>query len=113
MTLGEKIKCLRVNQRLSQESLAKQLKINRNQLSRIETGISEPSATTLRKIAIIFNISLDSLLELPTNNTKSTDDKLKLINEKCKNLVDNDLDLIIRLITILKSEYVKNIKNER
>ena len=40
MKLGEKIKQLRKSKGISQEELAVMLKINRNYLSRIETGKS-------------------------------------------------------------------------
>ena len=43
MDFGSKIQMLRKNQGMSQETLAAILKINRNNLSRIETGKSEPS----------------------------------------------------------------------
>ena len=42
MKLGEKIKYLRKSKGISQEELATMLKINRNFLSRIETGKSDP-----------------------------------------------------------------------
>lgn len=41
MKLGEKIKYLRKSKGISQEELATMLKINRNFLSRIETGKSD------------------------------------------------------------------------
>ena len=40
------------------------LKINRNYLSRIETGKSEPTSGILKQIAEIFNIDLNSLLDI-------------------------------------------------
>ena len=43
MKLGEKIKSLRKSKGISQEELAAMLKINRNYLSRVETGKSEPT----------------------------------------------------------------------
>ena len=47
MDLGTKIKNIRYNNNLSQEDLAKILKINRNYLSRIETNKSTPTAEVL------------------------------------------------------------------
>ena len=54
MKLGEKIKYLRKSKGISQEELATMLKINRNFLSRIETGKSDPNAGILKSIAQIF-----------------------------------------------------------
>ena len=62
MELGSKIKNIRYNHNISQEELAKMLEINRNNLSRIETNKSLPTAEVLAKLAVNFNVSIDSLL---------------------------------------------------
>ena len=67
MKLGDKIKEIRKSKNISQEALAGMLKINRNYLSRIETGKSEPSSTILKHIAEIFNIDLNTLLDINTD----------------------------------------------
>ena len=101
-----KIKLLRKSKGISQEGLATILKVNRNYLSRVETGKSEPTAGILKQIAEIFNIDLNSLLEIDCNN-KDNSEKIKYIVTNCKNLNEKDLDLIVRMITIMKEEYVK------
>ena len=78
MKLGEKIKLLRKNKKISQEELSNMLNINRNFLSRIETGKSEPTSSILKKIAVIFNVDLNSLLEVDEGQTKG-EDKIKYI----------------------------------
>ncbi len=82
------------------------LKINRNYLSRIETGKSEPTSSVLKNIAKIFNIDLNSLLDINNNDIENTD-KIKYIVENCKYLNDSDLDFIVRIISIMREEYVK------
>ena len=106
MKLGEKIKLIRKSKGISQEELASTLKINRNFLSRIETGKSEPTASILKNIAKLFNIDLNSLLDVKNISTDS-DDKIKYITENCKNLNEKDIDFIIRIISVMKEEYVK------
>ena len=106
MKLGEKIKYLRKSKGISQEDLAIMLKINRNYLSRIETGKSEPTSGILKNIAQIFSIDLNSLLDISTGENQNTE-KLKYIMENCKYLHDKDLDFIVRVITIMREEYVK------
>lgn len=106
MKLGEKIKLLRKGKKISQEELANILKINRNYLSRIETGKSEPTSSVLKNIAKIFNIDLNSLLDINNNDIENTD-KIKYIVENCKYLNDSDLDFIVRIISIMREEYVK------
>ena len=106
MKLGEKIKQLRKSKGISQEELASTLKINRNFLSRIETGKSEPTASMLKNIAKIFNVDLNSLLEVK-NISSDNSNKIKYIIENCIYLDDKDIDFIIRIISIMKEEYVK------
>lgn len=106
MKLGEKIKRIRKSKGISQEELASKLNINRNLLSRIETGKSEPSATLLKNIAKMFNVDLNSLLDIK-NTPSENNDKLKYIIENCRYLDDKDLDFISRIISIMKEEYVK------
>lgn len=105
MKLGEKIKSIRKSKGISQEELSSMLKINRNYLSRIETGKSEPTASILKHIAKIFNIDLNSLLEVSNEATSS--DKIKYIIENCKYLTDKDIDFIVRIMSVMKEEYVK------
>lgn len=106
MKLGEKIKELRKTKNISQEQLAIMLKINRNYLSRIETGKSEPTSGILKQIAEIFNVDLNSLLDIK-EETKEKKEKIKYITDNTKYLKDRDLDFIIRIMTIMKEEYVK------
>lgn len=105
MKLGDKIKQLRKNKGISQEELAGMLKINRNYLSRIETGKSEPTSSILKNIAEIFSVDLNSLLDI-TDDDKNRD-KLKYIIDNCKYLHDKDLDFIVRIMSIMREEYVK------
>lgn len=106
MKLGEKIKEIRKSKNISQESLAGMLKVNRNYLSRIETGKSEPSSTILKHIAEIFNIDLNTLLDINTDILKKQE-KINYIAESCKSLHEKDLDFLVRIISVMKEEYVK------
>ena len=56
MDFGKKVQMLRKTHGLSQETLANILNINRNNLSRIETGKSEPNLSVIRDIAKYFNM---------------------------------------------------------
>lgn len=106
MKLGEKIKQLRKSKGISQEDLASMLKINRNYLSRIETGKSEPTSSVLKNIAQIFSIDLNSLLDISEDGNKNTD-KIRYIVDNCKQLHDKDLDFIVRIMSVMREEYVK------
>lgn len=106
MKLGEKIKEIRKSKNISQESLAGMLKVNRNYLSRIETGKSEPSSTILKNIAEIFNIDLNTLLDINTDILQKQE-KINYIAESCNSLHEKDLDFLVRIISVMKEEYVK------
>ena len=106
MKLGEKIKYLRKSKGISQEELAAMLKINRNFLSRIETGKSEPNAGILKNIGQIFNVDINSLLDIK-NDEEQNIEKIKYITENCKYLQEKDLEFIVRIITVMREEYVK------
>jgi len=106
MDFGNKVQMLRKNHNISQENLATILKINRNCLSRIETGKSEPSLSVIRNIAEYFQIDVASLMDIRASKNNQ-EEKIKKITEGCHYLMDNDLDFIIRVISVMRQEYVK------
>lgn len=106
MEFGKKVQMLRKNHNISQENLATLLKINRNYLSRIETGKSEPTLSIIRELAIFFKVDVSSLMDM--NDVKDdTREKIKTITEGCNHLLGSDLDFLIRLISVMREEYVK------
>ena len=106
MEFGKKVQMLRKNQNLSQEKLATILKINRNYLSRIETGKFEPTLSVIRNIAKYFKIDIASFMDIEVSSISAAE-KIKKINDDCHHLIDDDLDLILRLISVMREEYVK------
>jgi transcriptional regulator with XRE-family HTH domain len=62
MTLGEKIKSYRLSKKLTQKELADKVSVTAQAVSRWEQDIVEPSIDTLKRMAVIFNITLDVLL---------------------------------------------------
>ena len=106
MDFGKKIQMLRKSQGLSQESLAAILNINRNNLSRIENAKSEPTLSVIRNMVNYFKVDVASLMDIE-GNSLDTKEKIKLISEECNYLLDNDLNFIIRMISIMRKEYVK------
>ena len=110
MTLGEKIKNLRKQHNMSQTQLANYLKINRNYLSRIETDKSDPTSSIILKLTVLFEVSANSLLGA-SNDASYTEEKRKYINDNCTSLADEDLDFLIRIVSIMKEEYMKRDSN--
>lgn len=63
---GEYIYELRKRENLSQAELGKKLGISGKAISKWETGSAKPNTDMLKKLAVIFNISTDELLNLPS-----------------------------------------------
>lgn len=61
--LGHRIKNLREKKGLSQVELAKKVKVNNSLICKIETGQTDGSIRTLKKIATVLEVSLKDLLE--------------------------------------------------
>ena len=111
MEFGEKIQMLRKSHGISQEALANILNINRNNLSRIETGKSEPNLSIIRDIAKYFNVDVASIVGISKDDISSKD-KIKLISDNCNYLLDNDLDFLLRLTSTMREEFVKKELNK-
>jgi len=62
-----RLKFLREQKNISQVKLAMDLNMNKNSISRYETGQREADYATLIKIADYFNVSIDFLLERTDN----------------------------------------------
>jgi len=60
--IGENLKILRKNKKISQEELSKKLDLTRSTYSGYENSAAEPSLDTLIKIADFYGLSLDNLL---------------------------------------------------
>lgn len=63
MTLGDKLLQLRKNNDMSQEELANELGVSRQAISRWEMGNVYPDSTNLLKIAQMFKVTTDYLLD--------------------------------------------------
>ena len=83
MTIGEKIVHLRIVNNISQEELAKTLKVSRQSLSKWENNDTLPPLNTIKDLCTIFKVSADELIddnivihrgkkvELPDENIKT------------------------------------------
>ena len=106
MDLGIKIRNIRYNNNISQEEMARILKINRNYLSRIETNKSLPTAEVLTRLAESFNISIDSLLGINLDGKDGEEAKLskiKKINQYCSYLSNSELDFVLNMLCVMSN----------
>lgn len=60
--IGDRIRELRVQKRMSQTDLAKAINTSQQAITKWENGKSEPSSSVINNIANYFNVSTDYLL---------------------------------------------------
>lgn len=77
MTLGNNIKKIRKEAKLSQEDFAEMFCVSRQTISNWENSKSYPDLETLIKISDSFEISLDILLKEDINMVKTIDNEVK------------------------------------
>lgn len=65
-TIGQRVRTLREQHGYSQAALGSLIGVEQSQISNIENGYGEPSLKTLRRLARVFEVSLDELDVEPT-----------------------------------------------
>lgn len=76
--LGQRLRFLRHERKLTQEALGKILGVGKTAISQYEKGTRKPDADMLKRMAEFFNVSADFLLGL-------TDKKIPLLREQSTN----------------------------
>jgi transcriptional regulator with XRE-family HTH domain len=69
--LKEKLKELRIKNKLTQEQLAAVLKVDRSTIAKWETGEAMPRAAKLPELAKAFKCSIDEIFEEDEKNKKA------------------------------------------
>lgn len=92
ITLGERIKKLRLEKRLSQDQLAYIFNISQQAVSNYEKGLREMDYKLITSMSSFFQVSTDYLLGISyTKNFTSDDELKKLIMQSNINDTDNDI----------------------
>ncbi len=65
---GARIKELRAEREITQEELAERVGIFRTYMSRIETGVGNPTLTTIHALADSLGVSVAELFEVPAKS---------------------------------------------
>jgi transcriptional regulator with XRE-family HTH domain len=80
MSIGDNIKRIRLAKKLSQKEVTATAKLDPAQYSRIESGKTDPSVTTLERISKALGVSLSELF--------ASTDELKEINSQDKTIME-------------------------
>ena len=86
-----RLKELRENRNLTQAELAKLLKVSPSAIGMYEQGRRDPDSTTLKKLSVIFNVSVDYLLD----NQPPQNDSLPALTPKDERQIAKDLESIV------------------
>ena len=116
MNLGENIKLIRQKRGLQQKQVALAVGVDQSNYNKIENGKREPSVTILKKLADLFEVTTDYLInpdtDLPKEVTiedKTANEQLKLITE----LDQEDKEVIFKMIdTMLTKKKFKTFFQE-
>ena len=100
MTLGQKIKKLRINKCLTQKELADQVYVTFQTVSKWENDENEPDVATLRELARILGCSLDYLLSV-------NEDDVEPQNRQEVQTNSQDTPHITNVTNIYKTEVVQ------
>ena len=102
-SLALKVKALREAASITQEELAYKCDVSWRTISNLERALVVPDLVMLYKISQIFNVSIDLLLEVNIDNSKSKSrlDKEQYSIEKIKYLNDKSLDYISDELVLL------------
>lgn len=103
MNIGEKIKQIRKDKNLSQQDVADKISMHRVQYTRLETGKSEPTVSTLEKVAQALEVDITDFFKADTSYDvttydKSLVDKVRMIDEledSQKKSIFNIIDMAI------------------
>ncbi|WP_368901096.1 helix-turn-helix domain-containing protein [Oceanobacillus oncorhynchi] len=114
MTLGERLRIVRMRKKLSQIDAAKKLNISNITLSTYERGKRDPDTDTLRNMCLLYNVTADYLLglsDLPNREESNKISKLgSIFNETVMEIKDEDEETIYIDETNLDEETIKFLK---
>lgn len=108
-TIGERIKNLRKNNKLTQNEFAKIIELSQGRLSELEQNKTKPSSDTLISICNNFNISINWLL---TGEDMKGDNNRKPTKAEVDKFADEIIDLYIKNGRLKEGETLTDEKRE-
>ena len=99
--IGEKIRTLRLQQKMTQEQLADRMGVSYQSISRWENGITYPDIEFLPAIADYFSVSIDYLMGQDDAEKRRA---IKKQINKIADMTDNDEDKLVEFIRDCRRE---------
>ena len=82
MSIGNKIKEYRELNKMTQKDIAEVLEVEPGTISKYESGIIEPNIESLKRLAEIFNITVDELIKDEEKFDVTQINVLKILREQ-------------------------------
>ena len=104
MNIGERIKYYRIQNKMTQEKLARELNITFQAVSKWERNESLPDVTLVAHLAEVLNITCDALL---TNDTCFTESEIDAVINDASLLKIDDHEQYLKRIDLLEKALEK------
>lgn len=101
MNIGERIKEARLNTKMTQDDLAKELNVSRSTVANWESGRNNPDVESLIKIADILKVPIKSLLK----------ESGSILNKLTFTVVITILAILLMLVVMFKTNEMVDISN--
>ncbi len=111
MSLGKRLKYEREDRNWSQKFVAEKLGITNTVLSNYERDYRDPDTENLRKIAELYDVSVDYLLGLTNNRNAYNNVKETTECEEYESLTDEEKDYLKLQLEIFRKIKEKDGKN--
>lgn len=108
MTLGNRIRKLRTQRKLSQEYLAEQLEVSRQAVSKWENDVSCPDTQKLIRLAELFRVSVEYLATGDTEDSPQADRRPSAALKRIS-LCFFLMALIAHCIGLFTGEFTRNL----
>ena len=97
-SIGKIIKALRTSKGMTQEELAEKIDISKNDLSKVERGLSVLNTEAFLKMANVLNFSLE---DFGVKGDNKIDEAKKEIIEKILSLSDTEIKVYSKLLNTI------------
>ena len=105
---GDRLRELRKNCKMTQETLGEKLGVSKNAISYWESGDTQPSIEIIVKLADIFKVSTDYLLGIQLDNLPEIDKIKKILKEAGMmagdDLTKEELEKALKIVEMMRDK---------